>query len=326
MSVARRDEERLGLRSSTSGGDRVFQGVMLFFTALIVVAAILLVASLVKQAWPALQQVGLKALTSATWQPTSDKPLFGALSFIYGTVVTSIIAIILATVIGVMVAVFLVELAPPLVARPVSFLVEMLAAVPSIIFGFFGVFVLIPLLLPVEQWLNATLGFIPIFGGPVYTGHNLLTTGIVLAIMILPTIAALSRDVMAAVPGSQREGMLALGATKWETVRHVVIPYARAGIVGAIILALGRATGETMAATMIIGNAPIIHASLLQPGYSITAVLASEANEAFATPIYIGALFELGLILLLISVLLNVAARLLVWRVHRGGGATIVRG
>lgn len=325
MAVAQRDEGRRNLRASTRGGDTIFQGVMLFFTALVVVGAVALVVSLVKQAWPALQQIGFAALRTETWQPTSDTPVFGALSFIYGTIVTSIIAIILAGVVGIMVAVFLVEMAPPMFARPVSFLIEMLAAVPSIIFGFFGVFVLIPLLLPFEQWLSTTLGFIPLFGGSVYTGHNLLTTGLVLAIMILPTVAALARDVMAAVPGSQREGMLALGATKWETVRHVVIPYARAGIIGAIILALGRATGETMAATMIIGNSPHVHASLLQPGYSITAVLAAEAAEAFATPIYIGALFELGLILLIISVLLNVAARLLVWRVNRGGGATTVR-
>lgn len=325
MAVVQRGGGRRDLRASTSGGDAIFRGVMLFFTSLVVLGALALVVSLVVQAWPALQQTGLSALRTEKWDPTGDSPVFGALSFIYGTIVTSIIAIVLAAIVGVMVAVFLVEMAPPIFARPVSFLVEMLAAVPSIIFGFFGVFVFIPLLLPLEQWLSATLGFIPIFGGPVYSGHNLLTTGIVLAVMILPTVAALSRDVMAAVPGSQREGMLALGATKWETVRHVVIPYARAGIIGAIILALGRAAGETMAATMIIGNSPHVHASLLQPGYSITAVLAAEAAEAFATPLYIGALFELGLILLLISVLLNVAARLLVWRVNRGKGATTVR-
>lgn len=325
MFVTRRGEGRQDPRVSTSSGDSVFRGVLFFFTALVIVAAAALLVSLIVQAWPALRRTGLTALTTARWQPTNDIPVFGALSFIYGTIVTSVVAIILAGIVGVMVAVFLVELAPPMFARPVGFLVEMLAAIPSVIFGFFGVFVLIPLLLPVEQWLGVTFGFIPLFGGPVYTGHNLLTTGLVLAIMILPTVAALSRDVMAAVPGSQREGMLALGATKWETVRYVVIPYARAGIIGAVILALGRATGETMAATMIIGNTPFIHASLLQPGYSITAVLASEAPEAFATPLYIGALFELGLILLLISVLLNVAARLLVWRVNRGRGATTVQ-
>lgn len=311
------------LHASTRRGDAIFGNTVLVFTCLVVLAAVVLVISLVKQAWPALQQVGLGAFRSATWNPGAN--IFGALSFIYGTLVTSLIAILLAGVVGVMVAVFLVEMAPRALARPVSFLVEMLAAVPSIIFGFFGIFVLIPLLLPFEQGLNKALGFIPIFGGTVYTGHNLLTTGIVLAIMILPTVAALSRDVMTAVPGSQREGMLALGATRWETVRHVVIPYARAGIIGAIILGLGRATGETMAATMIIGNSSNIHASLLQPGYSLAAVLAAEANEAFSSPLYIGALFELGLILMLISVLLNVAARLLVWRVNRGGGATTVR-
>ncbi len=323
MAVVPRNIGGGDLHASTQRGDSAFRGTVLLFTSLVVLAAIALVVSLVVQAWPAIQQTGLGVFKSATWNPDSN--LVGGLTFIYGTLATSLIAILLAGVVGVMVAVFLVELAPPLFARPVSFLVEMLAAVPSIIFGFFGIFVLIPLLLPFEQGLGKALGFIPFFGGAVYSGHNLLSTGIVLAIMILPTVAALSRDVMTAVPGSQREGMLALGATRWETVRHVVIPYARAGIVGAIILGLGRATGETMAATMIIGNSSHFHVSLLQPGYSLAAVLAAEANEAFSSPLHIGALFELGLILLLISVVLNVAARLLVWRANRGGGATSVR-
>jgi len=322
MAVARQGGERLDERAAGQGGDAVFRNVMMFFTAVVVLAAVAIVFSIIKQAWPALMNLGLGVLRSQNWDPPNNA--FGGLSFIYGTLVTSLIAIVLAGAIGVMVAIFLVELAPPMFGRPVSFLVEMLAAVPSIIFGFFGLFVLIPLLLPFEQWLNKTLGFIPIFGGSVYTGRNLLTTSIVLAIMILPTVTSLSRDVMSAVPGSQREGMLALGATQWETVRRVVIPYARAGIIGAIILALGRATGETMAALMLIGNSPQLHASLLQPGYSITAVIAAEAGEAADTPLHIGAIFELGLILLLISVLLNVAARLLVWRVSRGGGATTV--
>ncbi len=323
MAVARQGGEGYNRRASGEGGDTVFRGVVLFFTVIVILAAVAIVFSIIKQAWPAVTSVGLGVLRSQNWDPPNSA--FGGLTFIYGTLVTSLIAIVLAGVIGVMVAIFLVELAPPAFARPVSFLVEMLAAVPSIIFGFFGLFVLIPFLLPFEQGLNKALGFIPLFGGSVYTGHNLLTTSIVLAIMILPTVTALSRDVMAAVPGSQREGMLALGATRWETVRHVVIPYARAGVIGAIILALGRATGETMAALMLIGNSTQIHASLLQPGYSITAVIAAESGEAFNTPLYIGAIFELGLILLLISVLLNVSARLLVWRVSRGGGATSVR-
>lgn len=312
-------EQRNGarrLRGTRHLGDGVFRGVSIACGALIVLAALALVAALVKEAWPALTSVGLRVLGGQTWDPNHG--VFGALAFIYGTVVSSLIALVLAAVVGIMIAVFLVEMAPPALGRPVSFLVEMLAAVPSIVFGLWGIYVLIPHIIPFESWLNGTLGFIPIFGGTPSAGGNLFIAGLILAVMILPTIAAISRDVMAAVPLSQREGMLALGATRWEVVRLVVLPYARAGIIGALILGLGRAVGETMAATMVIGNDPHVHLSLLAPGYSIAALLANESGEAFSTPLYIGALFELGLLLLLISVALNTLARLLVWRVSRG--------
>jgi phosphate transport system permease protein len=311
------------LRGASHPGDAVFQGFTASFAAAVLAAAATLVFSLLKQAWPALQQVGLGVLGGQTWDP--NRGVFGALSFIYGTLVTSLLALLLAGVVGLMVAVFLSELAPPRLSRPVSFLVEMLAAVPSIIFGLWGIFVLIPLLVPIETWLNAQLGFIPFFGGTPSSGGSLLSAAIVLAIMILPTVAAISRDVMAAVPLAQREGLLALGATRWEVVRRVVIPYARAGLIGALVLGLGRAVGETMAVTMVIGNDPHIHASLLAPGYSLAAVLANESGEAFATPLYIGALFALGLLLLVISLLLNALARLLVWSVNRHGAAAAVR-
>ncbi len=319
MAVAEETGDRRQLGRASRAGDGIFHGLALLFALVAVAAAVILLLALVKQAWPALSKVGLGVLGGQTWDP--NHLVFGGLAFIYGTLVSSLVALILAGVVGVMVAVFLVEMAPPAFARPIGFLVEMLAAVPSIIFGLWGIFVLIPLVNPVQDWLNGTLGFIPLFSGAPSSGGSLLIAGIVLAIMILPTVAAISRDVMAAVPGSQREGMLALGGTRWEVVRRVVIPYARAGIIGALILGLGRAVGETMAVTMVIGNDPHIHASLLASGYSIAALLANEAGEAFGSPVYIGALFELGLLLFAISLLLNALARLLVWRVNRGGAA-----
>ncbi len=320
MAIAEREPAGRELRGSGHAGDKVFQGVTLTFALVVILAAAIIVVSLIKQSWPALTTTGLGVLGGQHWNPNNN--IFGAIPFIYGTFVTSLLALLIAGIVGVMVAIFLIELAPPVIARPVSFLVEMLAAVPSIIFGLWGIYVLIPIIGPVELWLNKHLGFIPLFGGDNVSGRSLFTASIILMIMILPTITALSRDVMAAVPGSQREGMLALGATRWETVRHVIIPYARAGIIGALILGLGRAVGETMAVTMVVGNTPNI-GSLLQGGYSLAAVLANESGEAFGQPLYIGALFELGLLLLLISVLLNTLARLLVWRVNRGGSAAV---
>ncbi len=321
MAVVSGDRPRPGLRESRRVGDSVFHGVALFFAVVVVLAAASLVISLIAQAWPALTHIGVgQLLGSSTWNPNQDVgATYGALAFIYGTFVTSLIALLFAGIVGIMVAMFLVELAPPLIARPVSFLIEMLAAVPSIIFGLFGLLFVIPLITPLELNLNTHLGFIPFFGGS-FSSRNLFTAALVLTMMILPTVAALSRDVMAAVPGSQREGMLALGATRWEVVRNVVIPYARAGIIGALILALGRAVGETLAVTMVIGNTARITPGIFSGGYTLAAVLANESGDAFSKPLYIGALFELGLLLLLISVLLNTLARILVWRVSRGAG------
>ncbi len=315
MAVVTEDKGNRGLRAQNRLGDRAFEGVTLGFAAVVVLSVVVLLLGILTQAWPALSKVGLGVLGSQVWDPNHDR--YGALAFVYGTVVTSLLALLLTGVVGIMIAVFLVELAPPMFARPIGFLVEMLAAVPSIIYGLWGIFVLIPLLIPVEDWLNQHLGFIPLFGGTPAPSGSVLIAGLVLAIMILPTVAAISRDVMAAVPDSQREGILALGATKWEMVRKVVIPYARAGIIGALVLGLGRAVGETMAVTMVIGNDPHVHASLLSPGYSLAAVLANEAGDTVNT-LHISALFELGLLLFLISIGLNVLARLLVWSVNRG--------
>lgn len=304
-------------------GDTIFRRLVLCSAALIVLAAVALVGSMLKQAWPALSSVGFGVFSSSKWAP--GQQAFGALAFIYGTLVSSLLALLLAGIVGVMIAVFLTQLAPPAISRPVGFLVEMLAAVPSIIFGLWGIYVLIPLLVPVQTWLGTHLGAIPLFAGTPSPNGNILTAGLVLAIMILPTIAAISRDVLSAVPNAQREGMLALGATRWETIWRVVIPYARAGVIGALILGLGRAVGETMAVTTVIGNTPVISGSLLSAGYSIAAVLANESGEAFGNALHIGVLFELGLVLLVISVVLNGAARLLVWRVNSQGVAPRAR-
>jgi phosphate transport system permease protein len=315
MATVTEDRGDRSLRARNRLGDRAFEGISFAFGLTVILSAVVVLFGIITQAWPALTTIGLGILGSQVWDANHN--IYGALAFVYGTVVTSLLALLLSGAVGIMIAIFLVELAPPLLSRPISFLVEMLAAVPSIIYGLWGIFVLIPLLIPVEDWLNQHLGFIPLFGDTPSPSGSILIASIVLAIMILPTIAAISRDVMAAVPGSQREGILALGATKWEMVRKVVIPYARAGIIGAAVLGLGRAVGETMAVTMVIGNDPHIHASLLAPGYSLAAVLANEAGDTVNT-MHISALFELGLLLFLISIALNVLARVLVWSVNRG--------
>lgn len=329
MAVAPRpgqEAERRSLRGTRDIGDPIFYGLNLFFAVVVIIAAIALVATIVVQAWPAIGTVGTTIFTSTNWNTNSH--VFGALTFITGTLITSVVALVLAGVVGVMIAVFLVELAPPAVARPVSFLIEMLAAVPSIIFGLWGIFVLIPFILPFEQFLNSHLGFtVPFtnlspFGGVFVVGNSIFTASIILTIMILPTVAALSRDVMTAVPGSQREGMMALGATRWEVVSRVVIPYSRTGIIGALILALGRAVGETMAVTMVIGNAQQPSPSLLTSGNSLASALANNLGEAFSDPVWLGALFELALLLLGISLLLNTIARLLVRQVNKGATAS----
>lgn len=260
----------------------------------------------------AIARFGPGFLVGATWDPVHGE--FGALPFLYGTLVTSALALLLGGPIALATAVFLAELAPDWLRGLLSSLVELLAAIPSVVYGLWGIFVLAPLLRSVVQpFLGATLGFLPLFQGPMY-GVGYLAGGMILAIMIVPTIAAVSRDVIRAVPDEQREAMLALGATRWETIWLAVLPIARPGILGAVILGLGRALGETMAVTMVIGNRPQISASLFAPGYTMAAVIANEFTEA-TDALYLSALLEIGLALLLVTVLVNAVARLLVWRV-----------
>ena len=245
---------------------------------------------------------------------------FGALPFIFGTLVTSFVALLLATPLGVGAAIFLAELAPRRISDGLTFIIELLAAVPSVIFGLLGIFILVPIIRnPVEPFLKKTLGFLPFFKGPSY-GIGMLAACLILTIMVVPFIISISREILMAVPVEQREAALALGATKWESTWKVVVPYARTGITGSVFLALARALGETMAVTMVIGNDPRISASLFAPGYSIAAVIANEFTEATGN-LYLQSLIELGLVLFVVTIIINALARLLVLTTTRRGTA-----
>jgi phosphate transport system permease protein len=260
-------------------------------------------------------QFGWKFFTTSAWDPVSGD--FGALPFIFGTLATSLLALCMAVPLALGVAVFLTELCPRALRAPIYFLTELLAAIPSVVYGLWAVFVLVPLIrTPVGPFLAKTLGWTGFFGGPIF-GVGLLTASIILAIMILPIISSLTRDIMTAVPNSQREAVLALGATRWEMIRIGVLRNSRIGIVGAIMLGLGRALGETMAVTMVIGNHPDISKSLFAPANTLASVIAGEFSEA-TTDIYLSALIEIGLALFLVTIVVNAIARLMVWAVTRG--------
>ncbi len=259
-------------------------------------------------------QFGFNFLRTQTWDPVAGQ--FGALPFIYGTLVTSAVALVIAVPLGVGSAVFLAELAPPALSDALAFLIELLAAVPSVIYGLLGIFILVPGLRIIEPYLKAVLGWTPLFSGPFY-GVSLFSAGVVLSVMIVPFIISISREVIRAVPNDQREAALALGATRWETVWDAVLPFASRGIAGSIFLALARSLGETMAVTMVVGNDPKIKASLLAPGYSIAAVIANEFTEATGE-LYTQSLIELGLVLFALTVIINGAARLMMAASERG--------
>lgn len=292
-----------------NAGDRAWAAVVGALGGSVLVVGGVIVLSLAKVAAPAFHDLGVaRFLVGTDWDPVAEK--FGALPFIYGTVVTSAVAMALALPIGVGLALFLSDMAAPRIRSWVAFPVETLASIPSVVFGLWGLFVLVPLLRGhVEPWLGRVAGFLPLFQGPPI-GLGLLAAGVILAIMILPTIASVTLEVLKTVPLTLREAALALGATRWETIRMVVLPYSRAGILGAALLGLGRALGETMAVTMVIGNSPVIRASLFAPGYSLPAVIANEFVEATGA-IHTGALAGLGLVLFGTTLLLNSLARLL---------------
>ncbi len=297
-------------------GDEIARLVTLLFAAAVVLITVAIVYQLWVDSALSRHKFGWKFFFSDVWDPVFDQ--FGALPFIYGTLVTSAVGLCLAVPLGLGAAIFLSELAPPRISDALTFFIDLLAAVPSVIYGLLGVFLLVPLMREnIQPFLKATLGFLPLFSGPAY-GVGFLTAGIVLAIMVLPFIISVSREVLLSVPRDQREAALALGSTRWESAWKVVVPFARTGIFGSIFLALARALGETMAVTMVIGNTPKVAASLFAPGYSIAAVIANEFTEATGD-LYLHALIELGLVLFLLTFILNGLARLLILLTARRG-------
>jgi phosphate transport system permease protein len=296
-------------------GDRVFRWGTLLFAAAVLALIAGLCYELTRTSLPALHRFGWAFLVTSTWDPV--RHVFGALPLIYGSVVSSLLALLIAVPISLGAALFLAELAPPLMRGPVSFMVELLAAVPSVVYGLWGIFVLLPILRPVQAWLADHLGFLPFFQGPPL-GLGMMAAGIILAIMIVPYITAVSREVVQAVPVAQREAAYALGATRWEAIRGPVFRYARAGILGAVVLGLGRALGETMAVTMVIGNTAQISASIIEPAQTMPSVLANEFAEATGA-LHKSALLEVALLLFALTIIVNIIARLMVWNVARSG-------
>src|SRR5213083_2766470 len=284
--------------------DRIYQRALTAFALALPALILVILGVLLVDALPALRRFGPSFLWTSTWDPVAE--VYGAAPMIFGTLASSLLALLLAVPLALSVAIFLTEFSPRWLRQPVAFLVELLAAIPSVVYGTWGIFVLIPFLRAhVVPPLKAVFGWTPFLQG-VFYGNSLLAGGIILAIMIVPYIAAVSR-----------EAALAMGATRWEAVRSAVLPYGRAGLIGAVILGLGRALGETMAVTMLIGNRHDIGLSVLQPAYTMAAAIANEFSEA-TTDLYLSALFEVGLILFVITVAVNALARLLIWRVARG--------
>jgi len=308
VAVARRESRRRGL-GMRAVGDRVFNSVTTILALVSIALLFGFTLALVIQSMPSIRQFGLSFLVSTEWDPSTDQ--YGALPFIYGTTVSSGVALLIAVPLSLGVGLCLSELAPAWLSHKLGFLVELLAAIPSVVYGLWGIFVLGPWIRDhIEPLLGKYLGFLPLFQGP-RVSVGMLTASVVLAIMILPYIAAVCTDVFRVVPQTQREAALALGATKWEMVRMAVLPFGTSGIIGAIILGLGRALGETIAVAMVIGNRPVISSSLFMPSSTLASVIANEFVEA-TSELNSAALIELGLVLLLLGLVLNLAARALV--------------
>jgi len=295
-------------------GDKLFKAVLVAASASILLIVGAIIYMMVDNSMPTLRRFGVGFLFGSEWRPSQE--VFGALPFIYGTIISSLIAVLLAVPVSIGVAIFLVEQAPVRVARPIAFMVELLAAIPSVVYGLWGIFVLAPVIREyIGPTLQSTLGFLPLFQGRI-TGLGMLTAGIILALMITPIITAVVRDVLEAVPVTQREAALALGATKWETTT-IVLNNAASGIAGAVVLGLGRAIGETMAVTMVIGNSPQISPSLFEPANTIASLLAANFAEA-TDRLYLSALIEIGLVLFLVTFVVNALAKLLIMSVASG--------
>jgi len=296
-------------------GDRAFKVLLTIAAAAIPI----LLGSLVFELWQgsrlAMSKFGLDFFRTSVWDPVAEQ--FGAFPLIFGTVLSSFLALLIAVPLSLGVAIYLTEFAPKALRQPVAFVIGLLAAIPSVVYGLWGIFVLVPVLRKsVFPLLRSVLGFLPFFQGPIY-GPSMLSASIILAIMVMPYVMSVSREVLLAVPNSQREAALALGATRWEAVISAVVPYARSGIIGAIILGLGRSLGETMAVTMLIGNRHEIAASLFAPGYTMAAAIANEFAEA-STAMHYSALAYVSFVLFLLTVAVNAGARILIWRVARG--------
>ena len=295
--------------------DGTFRLLMLGCGVAVLVLVALIIYELITGGSLAWHAFGWKFFLGRDWDPVNDQ--FGALTFVYGTLVSSLLALLIAVPLAVGVAVFITEMCPRRLKGPIAFTTELLAAIPSVIYGLWAIFVMVPLLRQyVEPWLGKTLGWTGLFEGTPY-GIGMLAAGVILAIMIIPIISSITREVMTAVPQHQREAVLALGATRWEMIRIGVLRNARAGILGGIILGSGRALGETMAVTMVIGNRPEIARSLFAPGYTMASVIANEFSEATGN-LYLSSLIEIGLALFIVTILVNVLAQLLVWTVTRG--------
>ena len=306
-------------RLSKLSGDFIFKAAVGLFALCIIVLAFLLFRELFIESQLSRNAFGFGFLTGSTWDPVNE--VFGALPFIFGTLVSSFLALLIAVHFSLGIAIFLSELAPEKLRTPLSFIIELLAAVPSVIIGLWGIFILAPFLRDyLAPPLSTYLGFLPLFQGPMY-GLSMLTGSVILAIMVIPITSSVSREVIMTVPTQQREAALALGATGWETTRIAVLPYARSGIFGAVILGFGRAVGETMAVTMVIGNSSHISASLFSPSDTMASVIANQFLETAGSKLYISSLIEVGFLLLVVSVIINIGARILVWKflkVERG--------
>ncbi len=295
--------------------DRVFYFAMFACASSVIAIVGLIVYELVTKSNLSWHAFGLKFFFRSEWDPVNDQ--FGALPFVYGTIVSSALALLIAVPLAVGVAVYITEMSPRWLRGGLAFTTELLAAIPSVIYGLWAIFVLVPLLRQyLQPWLAKYLGWTTLFEGPPY-GIGMLAAGIILAIMVVPIISSITREVMTAVPQQQREAVLALGATRWEMIRTGVLRNARAGIAGGVILGLGRALGETMAVTMVIGNRPEIAKSLFAPGYTMASVIANEFSEATGD-LYLSALVEVGLALFIVTIIVNILAQFLVWTVTRG--------
>jgi phosphate transport system permease protein len=306
---------------SRAPGDRIFRGLTGFFAVLVLLSVFGMLVTLLGGSWPALKTFGLGFLASKEWNPVTEQ--FGALAPLYGTLITSIIALLVGVPVSFGIALVITELAPSWLKRPIGVAIELLAAIPSIIYGMWGLFVFAPIFASTLQpWLTDHARSLPVLGmlveGPPM-GIGMLTAGLILAIMIIPFMAAVMRDVFETVPASLRESAYALGCTTWEVVWRVILPYTRVGVIGGIMLGLGRALGETMAVTFVIGNAHDIHASLFMPGNTISSTLANEFTEA-TTPLYTSSLLALGLVLFVLTLIVLIAARLLLMKLRAREG------